>query len=163
LVTTEHNIPVAATFTGEKQVDEETAMRVTRDVLAIEIWLIGDSAFDILNWHDLLLAQNVVPVAPYNPRNTNDPLDIEHRVESRIKEHFENIGVWQTQLDETYVDRSQVANTINVYNDGGLGQGRARDRQMAKAHVFLSLCLRLVVAITNYEQGGNPSSPNLAL
>jgi hypothetical protein len=34
---------------------------------------------------------------------------------------------------------------------------------MAKAHVFLSLCLRLVVAITNHEQGGDPSSPNLAL
>jgi hypothetical protein len=30
LVTTEHNIPVAAAFTDGKQVDEETAMRVTR-------------------------------------------------------------------------------------------------------------------------------------
>ena len=95
MVTTEHNIPVAATFTDGKQVDEETAMRVTRDALAIKkpIWLIGDSAFDILNWHDFLLAQNVVPVAPYNPRNTNDPLDIEYRVDSRIKKHFENVGV----------------------------------------------------------------------
>lgn len=165
LVTTEHNIPVAATFTDGKQVDEETGMRVTCDALAIEkpIWLIGDSVFDILNWHDLLLAQNVVLVAPYNPRNTNDPLDIEYRVESRMKEHFENIGVWQTQLDETYADRLQVENTITVCKDGGLGQGRARDRQMAKAYAFLSLCLQLVVAITNYEQGGNPSSPNLAL
>jgi hypothetical protein len=54
LVTTEHNIPVAAAFTDGKQIDEETTMRVTRDALAIEkpIWLIGDSAFDILNWHD---------------------------------------------------------------------------------------------------------------
>ena len=165
LVTTEHNIPVAAAFTEGKQVDEETAMRVTRDALAVEkpIWMIGDSAFDILNWHDLLLTQNVVPVAPYNPRNTNDPLDIEYRVESRIEEHFENIGVWQTQLDETYADRSQVENTINVCKDGGLGHVPARDRSMAKAHVFLSLCLRLVVAVTNYEQGGDPSSPNLAL
>jgi hypothetical protein len=102
-------------------------------------------------------------VAPYNPRNTNDPLDIEYRVESRIKEHFQNIGVWQIQLDETYADRSQGENTINVCKDGGLGHVPARDRQMAKAHVFLSLCLRLVVAITNYEQGGDPGSPNLAL
>jgi len=123
LVTTEHNIPVAAVFTEGKQVDEETAMRVTRDALAVEkpIRMIGDSAFDILNWHDLLLEQNVVPVAPYNPRNTNDLLDIEYRVESQIKEHFENIGVWQTQLNETYADRSQVENTINVCKDGVSG------------------------------------------
>lgn len=102
-------------------------------------------------------------MAPYNPRNTNDPLDIEYRVESRIEEHFENIGVWQTQLDETYALRSQVENAINVCMEGGLGHVPARDREMAKAHVFLSLCLRLVVAITNYERGGDPSSPNLAL
>ena len=71
--------------------------------------------------------------------------------------------MWQTQLDETYADRSQVENTINVCKDGGLGHVPARDRAMAKAHVFLSLCLRLVVAITNYEREGDPSSPNLAL
>jgi len=27
--------------------------------------MIGDSAFDILNWHDMLLEEKVVPVAPY--------------------------------------------------------------------------------------------------
>jgi hypothetical protein len=165
LVTTAKNVPVAAAFTDGKQVDEETAMRVTRDALAVEkpLWMIGDSAFDILNWHDMLLEENVVPVTPYNQRNTDDPLDIEYRVEDRVTEHFDDIGVSQTQLNETYTDRSQVENTINVCKDGGLGRVPARDRSMAKAHVFLSLCLRLVVAITNYEQGGDPSSPNLAL
>ncbi|MCD2199540.1 IS5/IS1182 family transposase, partial [Haloarcula sp. S1AR25-5A] len=28
----------------------------------------------------------------------------------------------------------------------------------ARAQVFLALCLRLVVAITNYERGDNPGS-----
>jgi hypothetical protein len=43
--------------------------RVTRDALAVEtpIWILEDSAYDILDWHDDLLAAGVVPIAPYNP------------------------------------------------------------------------------------------------
>jgi hypothetical protein len=109
------------------------------------------------------MKESVVPVAPYNPHNTNDPLDIEYRVEDQIEQYSDDISVSQTQLDETYTNRSQVENTINVCKEDGLGRVPARDRAMAKAHVFLSLCLRLVVAIINHEQGGDPSSPNLAL
>ena len=44
-------------------------MRVTSDALAVDvpIWMIGDSAYDTLDWHDLLLTAGVVPIAPYNP------------------------------------------------------------------------------------------------
>ncbi|ELY92875.1 ISH11-type transposase ISHwa14, partial [Natrialba taiwanensis DSM 12281] len=57
-------------FTQAKQADQETAMRVTRDALAVDtpIWMLRDSAYDILDWHDHLLAAGVVPIAPYNPR-----------------------------------------------------------------------------------------------
>ena len=98
-------------------------MRVTRDALAVErpLWMIGDSAFDILNWHDPLLEEQVVPVALYNHRNTDDPLDIEYRVEDRVTDRFDDIGVSQTQLDETYADRSQVENTINVCKEAVSG------------------------------------------
>jgi len=62
-------------------------MRVTCDALAVEkpIWMLGDSAYDYAR-HDHLLAAGVVPVAPYNARNTDDPKDIEYRVEARIDE-----------------------------------------------------------------------------
>jgi hypothetical protein len=55
-VTTANNIPVAAAFTLAKKVDQETAMRVTRDALDVESprWMIGDSEFDMLEWHDRL-------------------------------------------------------------------------------------------------------------
>jgi len=46
------------------------------------MWMLGDSAYDVLDWHDHLLAAGVVPIAPYNPRNTDDPKDIEYRVEA---------------------------------------------------------------------------------
>jgi len=79
-------------------------MRVTCDALAVEkpIWMLGDSAYDTLGWHDHLLAAGVVPVAPYNARNTDDPKDIEYRVEARIDEHSEDVQLKQSTLDETY-------------------------------------------------------------
>ena len=69
IASTGAKIPIAAEFTQAKQADQETAMRVTRDALAVDtpIWMLGDSAYDILDWHDHLLAAGVVPVAPYNP------------------------------------------------------------------------------------------------
>jgi len=53
--------------------------------------MLGDSAYDILDWHDHLLATGGVPVAPYNPRNTDDLLDIEYRIEDCIEEHGDDV------------------------------------------------------------------------
>jgi hypothetical protein len=127
IVSTGPKIPIAAEFTESKQAPEETAMRVTRDALAVAspMWMVGDSAYDTLDWHDLLLTAGVVPVAPYTPRNTDDPLDIEYRVEDRIDEHSEDVQLKQSVLDETYNRRTQVERT------NGCGQGlrpRARPR-----------------------------------
>ena len=133
-------------------------MRVTRDALAVDtpIWMIGDSAYDTLQWHDFLLDAGVVPVAPYNPRNTDEPLDIEYRVEDQIEEHSEDLQLKQSVLEETYNRRTQVERTNDAVKDCGLGHVRARGRVHARAQVFLALCLRLVVAITNDERGDNP-------
>jgi hypothetical protein len=40
--------------------------------------------------------------------------------------------------------------------DCGLGHGRARGRVHERTEVYLSLYLRLIVAITNCERGDNP-------
>jgi len=141
------------------------AMRVTCDALAVEkpIWMLGDSAYDTLGWHDHLLAAGVVPVAPYNARNTDDPKDIEYRVEARIDEHSEDVQLKQSTLDETYNRRSGVERTNDAVKDCGLGHVRARGRVHARAQVFLALCLRLVIAITNDERGDNPGSTVITL
>lgn len=56
IVSTGAKIPIAVEFTEAKQSSEETAMRITRDALAVEqpVWMVGDSAYDTLDWHDLL-------------------------------------------------------------------------------------------------------------
>jgi hypothetical protein len=165
VVTAATNIPVAASFTPAKKMDQETAMRVTRDALAVETprWMVGDAEFDMLEWHDHLLEQAVVPIAPYNSRNTADPLDIEYRVEERIKEQSDTVRLWQKQLDETYSQRSQVETAIGVCKDLGLGTPRVRGRVRVKAHVFIALCLRLAVARANHHSGNDVASPHIKL
>ena len=160
IVSTGQKLPIAAEFTESKQAPEETAMRVTRDALAVEtpIWMLGDSAYDTLDWHDYLLGAGVVPIAPYNARNTDDPLDIEYRVEARIEEHSKDVQLKRSTLDETYNRRTGVERTNDAVKDCGLGHVRARGRVHARTQVFLSLCLRLVIAITNYEREDNPGS-----
>jgi len=165
IVSTGAKIPIAAEFTQSKQADQATAMRVTSDALAVKTptWMLGDSAYDILDWHDHLLAAGVVPIAPYNPRNTDDPLDIEYRVENRITEHSEDVQLKQSILDETYNHRTGVERTNDAVKDCGLGHVRARGRVHARTEVFLALCLRLVVAITNFERGDDPGRERLKL
>ena len=97
-----------------------------------------------------------MPVAPYNPRNTDDPLDIEYRVENRIDDHSEDVQLKRSILDETYNRRTQVERANDAVKDCGLGHVRARGRVHARAQVFLALCLRVVIAITNDERGDNP-------
>jgi hypothetical protein len=53
--------------------------------------MLGDSAYEISDRHDHLVATGVVPIAPYSSQNANDPKDIEYRVETRIEEHGENV------------------------------------------------------------------------
>jgi hypothetical protein len=132
-------------------------MRVTRDALAVATptWMIGDSAQGTLNWQDLLLTAGVVPVAPYNPRNTDDPYDIAGRVEDHIEELSEDVQLKQPILDETYNRPTQVERTIEAVKDCALWMLRARGRVHAGSQVFVALCLRLVIAITNYERGDN--------
>ncbi len=163
IVTTGPKLPVAAAFTEQKQVNQETVRRVTQDALAVgdPNWMLGDSAFDMLNWHDDLIEEGVVPIAPYNERNTDDPYDIEYRIEQRIKEHSDNVGVWSKQLEETYKQRSQVERTIGACKDCGLETPGVRGRVRVKSHVFLTLCLRLVIAIANYKRGANPGKTTI--
>ena len=165
VVTAANNIPVAASFTPTKKVGEETAMRVTRDALAVKTprWFLGDSEFDMLEWHDWLLEQSVVPISPYNPRNTDNPPEIEYRVEKRIKKHSDTVRLWQHQLNETYAERSRVETAIGVCKDLGLGTPRVRGRVRVRAHVFLTLCLRLTVALANHHRENDVASPNITL
>jgi len=62
----------------------------------------------------------------------------------------------QSILDETYNNRTGVKRTNDAVKDCGLGHVRAQGRIHARTEVFIALCLRIVVAIVNYERGNEP-------
>jgi len=96
-------------------------MRVTCDALAVEkpIWMLGDSATTTRSAGTTTCwPQGVVPVAPYNARNTDDPKDIEYRVEARIDEHSEDVQLKQSTLDKD----------VRVYPPLCWGLGTTRSR-----------------------------------
>ncbi len=136
IVSIGQKIPIAVEFTKSKQAPEETAMHITRDALAVAkpIWMVGDSAYDTLDWHDYLLAAGVVPVSPYNARNTDDPKDIKYRVEDRIDEHSKDVQLKQSTLDQTYNRCTGVERTNESVKNCGLGRTHARGRVHARAH-----------------------------
>lgn len=101
--------------------------------------MIGDSEFDMLKWHDYLLEQAVVPVTPYNPRNTDDPLEIKYRVEDKIKQYSDTVHLWQKQLDKTYDQRSRVETAIGVCKDLGLGTTGPRPSEGQSTRLSRSL------------------------
>jgi len=81
-----------------------------------------------------------VPVAPYNARNTDDPKDIEYRVEARIDEHSEDVQLKQSTLDETYNRRSGVERTNDAVKDCGLGHTFAPEAASTHEHKCSSRC-----------------------
>ena len=135
IVSTGQKIPIASEFTESKQAPGEMAMRVTRDALAVEqpMWMVGDSANNTIDWHDHLLNAGVVPVVPYNARNTDDPKDIEYRVEERIEEHSKDVQLKQLTLDETYNRRTGVERT----NDAASGSDVPEAASTHKLRCFL--------------------------
>lgn len=119
--------------------------------------IIGDSGLDILAWHGLLLGQEVLPLARYNPRNTSDPLPIKYRVEAYLRDEYECLRPSQSWLDEIYRLRSRIENTINVCKQYGLGTLRVRGCERARTHVYLTLCVRLLVALANADRKSDPA------
>ncbi|MFB6284679.1 MAG: transposase, partial [Halobacteria archaeon] len=93
--------------------------------------------------------------------NSSEPKDIEYRVEETIKKYTENVELNQGDLDDLYRDRTQVERTIGACKTSGLEKTKARTKLHAKTQVYLSLCLRVLVAFTNSKKGGNPGKTKL--
>jgi hypothetical protein len=115
----------------------------------------------MLDWHNDCIEKNVLSIAPYNSRNTDDSLDIKYRIEDQIEEHTDDIHLERSVLEDSYDRRTQVERTIGACKDCGLETPRVRGRVRVKTHVFLALCLRLVIAIANYERDANPGKTSV--
>jgi len=121
---------IAAEFTRASKRPKETAMRVTCDALAVD-------ETDLDAWRQRLRHVSAgtttcwprgscqSPVVVPTHENTDDPKDIEYRVEARIDEHSEDVQLKQSTLDETYNRRRWSRTNQRRRQDCGLGHVRA--------------------------------------
>lgn len=112
--------------------------------------LLGDSGLDIVELQEQLMDDYVLPVIPYNPRNTGEPLGIKYRVEDLVKKRTTRVSLNRKDLARIYKKRSAVENTYNVLKQMGLEDLHVRGWNAVKTHVFIILILRLAIAIARY-------------
>jgi hypothetical protein len=110
--------------------------------------ILGDSAYDTLEFHSRCLENRTLPICTYNPRNTNEPLDIVFRVEAFVEEY----GV---QLDRGALKEAVAGRIAGERFFSGLKEDdrkltfRVQGRQRVETHVGLVLIDRLVTALAN--------------
>lgn len=72
------------------------------------MWAVGDSACDTLDWHGYLLGARVVPVAPFNARNADDPKAYPNTTRFRFSKY--SVGV-RRRLPSTAAASSAAASS----------------------------------------------------
>jgi len=126
--------------------------------------MLGDSAYDTLDWHDHLLAAG----SCQSLRTTHETPTIRKTSSTGSKPASTNT-VWTCGrsidgIDENVQSPEWSRTNQRRRRDCGLRHVvRARGRVHARAQVFLALPFRLVVAITNDERGDNPGSTVITL
>jgi hypothetical protein len=145
-------LPIAARFVQRKQATKKQWASVIRDALQVKkpLVLLGDSGLDIVELQDDLIDDGVLPIIPYNPRNTDVPLEIKYRVEDLVHQRTDKVSLNRKELDSTYPQRNAVENTNNVLKQMGLEDIRVRRWNAVKTHTYLILILRLAIAIARY-------------
>ena len=110
--------------------------------------VLGDSAFDTLEFHDRCVDRQILPVCTYNPRNTADPLDIVFRVEDTVEEH--DVHFDRDALSDAFDGRIAVERFFSTFKeDDRRLDFRVQGRRRVETHVGLVLIDRLLTALAN--------------
>jgi transposase len=137
LVDVSSQLPLCAMFIQSKKTDSgETLalwnrlrgrLRVKPDIV------VGDSEFDIIEFHEALLSEHVFPVIEYNPRNSETPLPIKYRVQQYFDVNIE----W---LDEEHKYRAEAEHFWSTVKEHfGLEKFHVRGWNNVKVKFFLTL------------------------
>ena len=116
VVDVQTQLPIAAQFVQRKQAPKEEWTAVIHDGMLVKKprILLGDSGLDIVELQEHLIDEHVLPIISYNPRNTDEPLDIKYRVEDLVRKRTGKVSLNKKELDRTFKKRSAVENTNNV-------------------------------------------------
>lgn len=152
VVDVQTQLPIAVQFVQRKQASKEEWSAVIHDGMLVKKprVLLGDSGLDIVEMQEELIDEHVLPIISYNPRNTDEPLDIKYRVEDLVQKRTDKVSLNRKELDRTFKKRSAVENTNNVLKQMGLEDLHVKGWNAVKTHVYIILILRLAIAIIRY-------------
>jgi hypothetical protein len=152
VVDVQTQLPIAAQFVQRKQAPKAEWTAVIHDGMLVKKprILLGDSGLDIVELQEQLIDEHVLPIISYNPRNTDEPLDIKYRVEDLVQKRTDKVSLNKKELDRTFKKRSAVENTNNVLKQMGLEDLHVKGWNAVKTHVYIILILRLAIAIARY-------------
>jgi len=152
VVDVETQLPIAARFVQRKQASKEEWAAVIHDGRLVKkpTILLGDSGLDIVKMQEKLMDDHILPIISYNPRNTDNPLDVKYRVEDLVRKRTDKVTFNRKELDKVYRKRCAVENTNNVLKQMGLEDLRVKGWNAVKTWVYLMLILRLAIAIARY-------------
>jgi hypothetical protein len=152
VVDTETQLPIAARFVQRKQAKKREWNAVIHDSMKVKKprILLADSALDIVELQKQLMDDGILPIIPYNPRNTDEPLDIKYRVEDLVHKRTDKVSFNRKELDSIYTKRNAVENTNNVLKQMGIEDLHVRGWNVVKTQTYLILILRLAIAIARY-------------
>ncbi|MBU0497255.1 MAG: transposase [Candidatus Thermoplasmatota archaeon] len=152
VVDVQTQLPIAAQFVHRKQASKEEWTAVIQDGILVKKpgILLGDSGLDIVEMQEDLIDEHVLPIISYNPRNTDEPLDIKYRVEDLVQKRTDKVSLNRKELARIFKKRSAVENTNNVLKQMGLEDLHVKGWNAVKTHVYIILILRLAIAIARY-------------
>ncbi|MHC3439669.1 transposase, partial [Natrialbaceae archaeon A-gly3] len=144
------DLPAGAVVTQHKQHPESATLecydRLIANTTVAEI--LGDSAYDTLEFHERVLADRHLPICTYNPRNTKEPLPIRYRVEAFVEDT--EVTLDRNALDDTFADRIVGERFFSgLKEDERKLTFRVQGRKRVETHVGLVLIDRLVTALSN--------------
>jgi len=154
VVDVDSQLPIAAQFIQRKQPTKQDTYAVINTAFSVKkpCVLIGDGGFDIIDLHEQLIDDHVLPVIRYNPRNADEPLNVKYRVEDLVHKKTDKVTLNRKELDRFFRRRGAVENTNNVLKQLGLEHLRVKGWNAVKSHVFIILILRLAIAIARYQK-----------
>lgn len=110
--------------------------------------VLGDSAFDTLEFHDRCVDRQILLVCTYNLRNTAAPLDITFRIEDTVEEH--DVHLDSDALDDAFDGRIAVERFFSTFKEDDRRLNfRVQGRRRVETHVGLVLIDRLLTALAN--------------
>ena len=110
--------------------------------------VLGDSAFDTLEFHDRCVDRQILPVCTYNPRNTADPLDIVFRIETITEESGVQLDC--DALQDGFEGRIAVERFFSTTKeDDRRLDFRVQGRHRVETHIGLVLIDRFLTALAN--------------